>query len=416
MYSYTRLVLSFFRNRSRAALWFLGVRRFATLAIVLCVFYAFVYYSSFITNIREPTESYPESIRKLIPKTHEKQTERATTIGESRKQRIDKQTLKKVLLVVDAMSDTTTTTVRVLLEAQRVPFSTYHLSKKIVPPELMKKKNGELMGLYSLIIVTNGVSFSTQWDSSVRDHLMNYCRQFNTTVVLLFSDGRASDKTVTVGEFTSYTVPSLSVLFLEPNPHLNFFYLKSGKRVTKLPSHVVWNVFEPPMSRDGHVISRHHMTLNGSQQLNHILANEHDHRVLNTKDIDSSSHEPTKESHMNVFTNQNPAQLQHVPQPAPTQHEILLELAYTDTTNPDIKTVPIAIKEQSSDGILKYLIGGPVNFWLLKLLLLDVVRSGMGGREGMRFGRERWVMVDIDDIFVAPEGLKMTGADVRVGL
>ena len=31
-----------------------------------------------------------------------------------------------------------------------------------------------------------------------------------------------------------------------------------------------------------------------------------------------------------------------------------------------------------------------------------------------RVGRERWVMVDIDDVFVAPEGTRMTVEDAQM--
>ncbi len=59
------------------------------------------------------------------------------------------------------------------------------------------------------------------------------------------------------------------------------------------------------------------------------------------------------------------------------------------------------------------LIGSPVGFWLSKVLLLEVIRSH-SSVEVLRFGRTRWVMIDIDDIFVAPDGLKMSTDDVQV--
>lgn len=65
-------------------------------------------------------------------------------------------------------------------------------------------------------------------------------------------------------------------------------------------------------------------------------------------------------------------------------------------------------------GITQVMIGMPISFWLSKLVLLEVMRVYPGSRNLARFGRERFVMVDVDDIFVAPKGLKMTVDDVEV--
>ena len=59
------------------------------------------------------------------------------------------------------------------------------------------------------------------------------------------------------------------------------------------------------------------------------------------------------------------------------------------------------------------LFGSPMDFWLSKMLLLEVMRSH-SSVPILRFGRTRWVMIDIDDIFVAAEGLKMSREDVQV--
>ena len=61
----------------------------------------------------------------------------------------------------------------------------------------------------------------------------------------------------------------------------------------------------------------------------------------------------------------------------------------------------------------KIFMGSPVKFWLTKILLMDILRT-FSPKPMLRFDRRRWVMIDIDDIFVAPEGLKMTKEDVQV--
>ena len=78
-------------------------------------------------------------------------------------------------------------------------------------------------------------------------------------------------------------------------------------------------------------------------------------------------------------------------------------------------TMPLAISlkaNHNNRGVNEVLIGSPMAFWLTKMLVLEVIRTLHPGLA--RFGRERYIMIDIDDIFVAPVGLKMTSADVEV--
>ena len=67
-------------------------------------------------------------------------------------------------------------------------------------------------------------------------------------------------------------------------------------------------------------------------------------------------------------------------------------------------------------GITQVVIGMPISCWLTKMLFLESMRTYLGSHSLARFGRERWVMVDIDDTFVAPKGLKMRSGDVEVSL
>ena len=86
------------------------------------------------------------------------------------------------------------------------------------------------------------------------------------------------------------------------------------------------------------------------------------------------------------------------------------------STDLNYTTEAAAIEDAGKfDGVRKIFIGLPIKFWLAKLLLLDALYQLCGGvRLGME-GRQRWVMVDIDDVFVAPEGRRMTEEDVQVG-
>ena len=77
-------------------------------------------------------------------------------------------------------------------------------------------------------------------------------------------------------------------------------------------------------------------------------------------------------------------------------------------------TTPLVLVMRNGRGWgASVMIGSPITFWLSKLILLEVIRSH-SLHPVLRFGRDRWMMIDIDDIFVAPEGLKMSTEDVEV--
>lgn len=64
------------------------------------------------------------------------------------------------------------------------------------------------------------------------------------------------------------------------------------------------------------------------------------------------------------------------------------------------------------DGIQRVLFGNNLNFWLHKLVLVDAISFLTGKR--LSLGLERYVLVDIDDIFVGKEGTRMKVSDVKV--
>uniref|UniRef100_A0A8C1V9S6 Bifunctional heparan sulfate N-deacetylase/N-sulfotransferase 1 n=1 Tax=Cyprinus carpio TaxID=7962 RepID=A0A8C1V9S6_CYPCA len=63
------------------------------------------------------------------------------------------------------------------------------------------------------------------------------------------------------------------------------------------------------------------------------------------------------------------------------------------------------------DGIQRVLFGNNLNFWLHKLVLVDAVSFLTGKR--LSLALERYILVDIDDIFVGKEGTRMKVSDVK---
>lgn len=66
------------------------------------------------------------------------------------------------------------------------------------------------------------------------------------------------------------------------------------------------------------------------------------------------------------------------------------------------------------DGIQRVLFGNNLNFWLHKLVFVDAVAFLTGKRLALPL--DRYILVDIDDIFVGKEGTRMKVEDVKVGL
>lgn len=63
------------------------------------------------------------------------------------------------------------------------------------------------------------------------------------------------------------------------------------------------------------------------------------------------------------------------------------------------------------DGIQRILFGNNVNFWLHKLIFVDAIAFLTGKK--LSLSLERYILVDIDDIFVGKEGTRMNVNDVK---
>ena len=64
------------------------------------------------------------------------------------------------------------------------------------------------------------------------------------------------------------------------------------------------------------------------------------------------------------------------------------------------------------DGIQRVLFGSGLEFWLHRLLLLDAMSFLSHGK--LSTSLQRYIQVDIDDIFVGQQGTRLKTADVEV--
>jgi heparan sulfate N-deacetylase/N-sulfotransferase NDST2 len=64
------------------------------------------------------------------------------------------------------------------------------------------------------------------------------------------------------------------------------------------------------------------------------------------------------------------------------------------------------------DGIQRVFFGAPLNFWLHKLIFVDALSYLSHGR--LSTPLTRFIQLDIDDIFVGKQGIRLTRDDVVV--
>ena len=76
-------------------------------------------------------------------------------------------------------------------------------------------------------------------------------------------------------------------------------------------------------------------------------------------------------------------------------------------------TYPVILADYgSNDGVRKVFFGCPPDSWIVKLLLLDAIRK-FSAQPLLKLNLKRYILVDIDDIFVAPPGTRMKVDDVK---
>lgn len=75
------------------------------------------------------------------------------------------------------------------------------------------------------------------------------------------------------------------------------------------------------------------------------------------------------------------------------------------------KLVTAILDTGQYDGIQRILFGSGLEFWLHRLLFLDALSYLSRGR--LSLSLDRYILVDIDDIFVGPKGRRMTVSDVE---
>ena len=301
------------------------------------------------------------------------------------------ETLPRVLLLYGTTSTTEDArAVQVLLEGQRIQVTHFNYYWKKRSPSLTTERNGKRVGSFAVVIVVDSILHYGLWSQSKQEPVLDYCREYQVPLLFVPSAGKESKNSTVHQEIKigsdvwARSVRPGSILFLELNSSQSwFYYVKAGLKITKFPSDCLWTVFQITAK---------------SSPVDHMMPAFNHTQGHVTSAPNEPSRDPTR--------NKDKLHL---------GFEAVLELAYHDSNSDGVKTTPVLMQDRGlRDGVRKVFIGGPAQFWLTKLLILDVMRN-VSNQRLFRFGRQRWVQVDVDDIFIAPDGTKMTTEDVWVG-
>ena len=303
--------------------------------------------------------------------------------------------LSRVLLIYDNFSVDSAKRLKVFLQTQRIDFDLYSTSKNRKPPPLSKlsTETDEVVGRYALILCADvGVLFNRVGQAE-RHLFYDYSRAFNVSIIAVkrtaFDILRGyTEAKFTYGKYLISPVRSGSINHVKVDDRRQWLFTKGGITVTSIPKSAHWQVF---------------LTIE-SQNVNIQLHND---------SVVSSERAPNHQDHLSLKFLHRRTDNTSLANPSVLAN-LKYTISYSNPTHVSHRTSPLVLVDHDViPRVVTVLIGMDVRFWLTKLILMDMIRS-YSSRPMLRFDNKRWVMVDIDDIFVAPQGLRMTTSDVEV--
>ena len=300
--------------------------------------------------------------------------------------------LPRILLIYDNFSIDSAKRVKVFLQTQRIDFDLYSTSKNRTPPPLSKlsTETDEVIGRYSLILCADiGILFNRVGQAE-RRLFYEYSRAFNVSIIAVERTavdvlrGYAESR-FKYGNYLILPVRSGSIVHVKVDDKRQWLFTKGGVTVTSIPRSAHWQVFLTIESQNVNNKLHNDSHMSSEKGLNHLSL-----QFIRRRTEDTSLISPS------VLAN------------------LKYAISYSNTTRISHRTSPLVLVDHDViPGVVTVLIGMDMRFWLTKLLLMDIIRS-YSSAPLLRFDNKRWVMVDIDDIFVAPQGLRMTTSDVEV--
>jgi len=83
-----------------------------------------------------------------------------------------------------------------------------------------------------------------------------------------------------------------------------------------------------------------------------------------------------------------------------------------DVRSNDAIYTPVVLDRGNFDGVRRVLFGAGFEFWLHRVLFLDAISFLSHGQLSQPL--ERFILVDVDDVFVGRSGVRVTADDVKV--
>ena len=273
---------------------------------------------------------------------------------------------------------------KLFLEAQHVNFVHTSITKGyyLVSEQITDTKTSEKITLELLSLV---IFVATVAQYSSLQPYLSYCHSEKLPVIWAVLPTTTQPEQF-LPNLQTTSLDSDSIIHATLSKSYPFHYARPGASTAKIPPDRQWITFTEKQSGDGHPTSRN---LNSNSSTTE--ANNFANMSSSKKKIDDG---PTKLEN----------------------YRTLVEVASVTDRDPGSTTYKLSagVVEDFGefDGVKKILIGIPLKFWLTHLIMLDAIHLLCEGL--LRGGRERMVMVDIDDVFVAPLGRKMTADDVKV--
>ena len=265
-----------------------------------------------------------------------------------------------VLLLCSTDADKLSVEVIKFLEAHHIHFIHTNVSKFRLDAD--SDEGADLL----LVIIVASIA---QYQSSNVQQCLDYCRSRNLPIIWVVLP-TTSQPELTLPNLDTASLDSGSIVHVALSKSYPFYYGRPGASTASVPSNTQWITFTVKQSSNGQLTG---------QNLNSNSA------AVSGTDIQGADN-----------------------------YETLVYIASgTEPPSPGHNLASGIIEDFGEfDGVKKVIIGTPLQFWLTHLVMLDALHVLCEGL--VRGGRERLVMVDIDDIFWSPEGRKMKADDVQV--
>lgn len=333
------------------------LRRIFVFATILCVLVPI----SWLLLRRDPLEANADFTIQRQPIINQFQPPKRT---ERRAKPVD----PGVLIVYKHKSNLNFRNVKTFFQALRIEHDVYAISKTSHVPRLIRTTPvaQQSIGRYRFIVVV-GVSDYVNEDS-VRGLFTEYCQIFDAVLIILtngndrwFNWNTSKPHNLFEDDINMAKLPqSTLVHHLKVHEGNNFVYVRDGGRWT-LHDRNTLVTFWP-----------HRTSISG-----------------------------------NLFPFMSDAMK--------TRFQVLASVYYSSVSNHKLASLPVAMVDWSSnDNVQRVFIGIPMSSALTKLLLLEVLNMFSHNHQILRTGTSRSIQIDIDDIFVAPQGSKLTEEDVKV--